>query len=81
MSKLRNWGHFGQDYSLGYDALLVAANQHPRFFKPYNNEFRKVMKGVGDATMLVGTNHNILEMKKYLFNNLNKNLFLENIFV
>ena len=31
--------------------------------------------------MLVGNKYNILEMKKYLFNNLNKNLFLENIFM
>ena len=39
------------------------------------------MKGVGDVQCLLETNHNILEMKKYLFNNLNKNLFLENIFM
>ncbi len=64
-----------------HDALLVADNQHPRFFKPYDNEFSKVMKGVGDVQCLLETNHNILEMKKYLFNNLNKNLFLENIFM
>ena len=64
-----------------YDALLVAANQHPRFFKPYNDEFTKVMKVVGDVQCLLETNYNILEMKKYLFNNLNKNLFLENIFM
>ena len=64
-----------------HDALLVAANQYPLFFKPYNDEFTKVMKGVGDIQCLLETNHNILAMKKYLFNNLNKNLFLENIFM
>ena len=64
-----------------FDALLVAANQYPLFFKPYNDEYLKVMKRVEDVQCLLETNHNILEMKKYLFNNLNKNLFLENIFM
>ena len=64
-----------------HDAILVAANQYPLFFKRYNDEYIKVIKRVGDVQCLLETNHNILEMKRYLFNNLNKNLFLENIFM
>ena len=64
-----------------HDALLVAANQYPCVFKPYNDEFIKVIKGVKDVQCLLETNHKILEMKKYLFNNLNKSLFIENIFM
>ena len=64
-----------------HDALLVAANQYPLFFKPYKDEYLKVIKRVGSVQCLLETNHNILEMKRYLFNNLNKNLFLENIFM
>ena len=64
-----------------HDALLVAANQYPLFFKSYKDEYLKVIKKVGNLQCLLETNHNILEMKRYLFNNLNKNLFLENIFM
>ena len=64
-----------------HDALLVAANQCPLFFKTYKDEYLKVIKKVESLQCLIETNHNILEMKRYLFNNLNKNLFLENIFM
>ena len=64
-----------------HDALLVAANQHPLYFKHYNDEYIKAIKSVGDVQCLLETNHKILEMKRYLFNNLNKSLFLENIFM
>tara|TARA_A100001015_G_scaffold230383_1_gene260650 strand:- start:930 stop:1784 length:855 start_codon:yes stop_codon:yes gene_type:complete len=64
-----------------HDALLVAANQYPLFFKSYKDEYLKAIKRVRSLQCLVETNHNILEMKRYLFNNLNKNLFLENIFM
>ena len=63
-----------------HDALLVAANQYPLFFKPYKDEYLKVIKRVEDVQCLLETNHNILEMKRYLFNNLNKNLFLRKYF-
>ena len=64
-----------------HDALLVAANQYPLFFKSYKDEYLKTTKRVRSLQCLLETNHNILEMKRYLFNNLNKNLFLENIFM
>ncbi len=64
-----------------HDALLVAANQCPLFFKSYKDEYLKAIKKVENLQCLIETNHNILEMKRYLFNNLNKNLFLENIFM
>ena len=64
-----------------HDVLLVAANQHPLFFKSNKEEYSKILKEVGSVQCLLETNHNILEMKRNLFNNLNKNLFLENIFL
>ena len=64
-----------------HDALLVAANQCPLFFKSYKDEYLKAIKRVRSLQSLLETNHNILEMKRYLFSNLNKNLFLENIFM
>ena len=64
-----------------HDALLVASNQYPLFFKSYEDEYLKAIKRVRNLQCLLETNHNILEMKRYLFNNLNKNLFLENIFM
>ena len=64
-----------------HDALLVGANQYPIFFKSYKDEYLKVIKRVRSLQCLLETNHNILEMKRYLFSNLNKNLFLENIFM
>ncbi len=64
-----------------HDALLVAANENPLVFKSYNDKYSKVIKRVRSLQCLLETNHNILEMKRYLFNNLNKNLFLENIFM
>ena len=64
-----------------HDASLVVLNQCPLFFKSYKDEYLKVIKGVQSAQCLLETNHNILQMKRYLFNNLNKNLYLENIFM
>jgi len=64
-----------------HDALLVASDQYPFFFKNYKNEYLKVIKSVQSVQCLLETNHNILQMKRYLLNNLNKNLFLENIFM
>ena len=64
-----------------HDALLVAANQYPLFFKPYKDEYLKTMRSLGSVQCLLETNHNILDMKRNLFNNLNKDLFLENIFM
>ena len=64
-----------------HDALLVAVNQCPLFFKSYKNEYLKAIEKVENLQCLIETNYNILEMKRYLFNNLNKNLFLENIFM
>ena len=64
-----------------HDALLVAVNQCPLFFKSYKDEYLKAIEKVENLQCLIETNYNILEMKRYLFNNLNKNLFLENIFM
>ena len=36
-----------------HDALLVAANQCPLFFKSYKDEYLKVIKGLEKRTMLV----------------------------
>ncbi|MEL0254770.1 MAG: hypothetical protein VW930_02360, partial [Burkholderiaceae bacterium] len=60
---------------------LVRTNQCPLFFKSYKDEYLKAIKKVESLQCLIETNHNILEMKRYLANNLNKNLFLENIFM
>ncbi len=64
-----------------HDALLVASDQYPLFFKTYKDEYSNVIRKVQSAQCLLETNHKILQMKRYLFNNLNKNLFLENIFM
>ena len=64
-----------------HDALLVASDQYPLVFKTYKDEYLKVIKNVQSTQCLLETNHNILQMKRYLFNNLNRNLFLENIFM
>ncbi|MDA9689401.1 hypothetical protein N9V13_03195 [Betaproteobacteria bacterium] len=64
-----------------HDALLVAFGQNPLFFKPHKDEYLNALDSVRSVQCLLEANYNILEMKKYVFNNLNKILFIENIFM
>ena len=64
-----------------HDVLLTAANCSPLVYKSYETRFSGVVKNLKSTQNLLESNHNLLEMKRYLMNNLNKTLFLEKIFM
>jgi len=64
-----------------HDIMLVDAKHPPLVFKLYEAQCFDVMKRVKSKQRLLESSYNILDMKRYLLNNLNKLLFLENVFM
>ena len=64
-----------------HDFLLVGANCPPLVFNSAEPEFIKVFKTIKSRQTILEAGYAILEMKRFVLNNLNKVLFLENIFI
>ena len=64
-----------------HDFLLVGANCPPLVFNSAESKFIKVIKTIKSRQTLLEASYAILGMKRFVLNNLNKVLFLENIFI